>query len=195
MHGEDEQSCSEYICAGMLRCSNCTCCVPQTEICDGVSHCPYGDDEEHCAHSPCVKIACVSIKHCFVKNFKNEKDCGPWSRNFICNMFYNGLYQRVVPQVPAAFTDTLLQQLYYYSMNNMSPSSICIFLSVKSSDFSKVFMTLFISVQLILGLLIIMLLYNNIALLMQYSGFIHKRPANKDVGFFLKCWRRLVWPT
>ncbi len=22
-----------------------------------------------------------------------------------------------------------------------------------------------------------------------------KRPANKDVGFFLKCWRRLVWPT
>ncbi len=27
------------------------------------------------------------------------------------------------------------------------------------------------------------------------SSFTFKRPANKNVGFFLKCWRRLVWPT
>ncbi len=84
----------------------------------------------------------------------------------------------VILEVGILFATCFTTTIYYYSVNNMSPSSICIFLSVKSSDFSKVFMTLFISVQLILGLLIIMLLYNNIALLMQYSGFIHDGPAS-----------------
>ena len=56
---EDELSCENYVCPGMMRCHSVSICVHPSEICDGVRHCPYGDDEEMC-HTKSCPLGC----HC-----------------------------------------------------------------------------------------------------------------------------------
>ena len=52
--GEDEHSCEEFHCAGLLRCRSDDICVHPTDICDGIVHCLIsGDDEKLCEMLPC----------------------------------------------------------------------------------------------------------------------------------------------
>jgi hypothetical protein len=53
MSGEDEAMCSALTCRGSLHCRNEPYCVPPSELCDGVVHCPqYGEDEVYCQACP-----------------------------------------------------------------------------------------------------------------------------------------------
>ena len=52
--GEDEQSCGQMQCVGLLRCRDDGICVHPVDICDGVIHCLMsGDDEKLCGVSMC----------------------------------------------------------------------------------------------------------------------------------------------
>ena len=52
--GEDEQSCDEFQCVGLLRCRGDGLCVHLYDVCDGVIHClSSADDESLCQMSPC----------------------------------------------------------------------------------------------------------------------------------------------
>ena len=50
--GDDEISCEDYVCVGMLRCRGERICVGTWQICDGVPHCKTYDDEVNCEPCP-----------------------------------------------------------------------------------------------------------------------------------------------
>ena len=57
--GEDEQSCDQMQCVGLLRCRDDGICIHPVDICDGVIHCPMSsDDEMLCGMSMCP-VECV----------------------------------------------------------------------------------------------------------------------------------------
>ncbi len=46
----------------MVRCRGASYCVHRTEVCDGIPHCPLGDDEVLCGMLPCpVQCSCLSL--------------------------------------------------------------------------------------------------------------------------------------
>ena len=45
---EDESGCGRYTCPGFYRCRGSNVCVHPSWLCDGVPHCPQGDDEWLC---------------------------------------------------------------------------------------------------------------------------------------------------
>ena len=70
--GEDEHSCEEFQCAGLLRCRDDGVCVHPTNICDGVVHCLISrDDEKLCEILPCpgncvcrgTVVKCTDLKN------------------------------------------------------------------------------------------------------------------------------------
>ena len=53
-NGEDEDSCEDFRCAGLLRCRSDGICVHLTDICDGIIHCLVSqDDEKLCGMLTC----------------------------------------------------------------------------------------------------------------------------------------------
>ena len=48
--GEDEESCQDFQCAGLLRCRGDDICVHPTDICDGIIHCLLSADDEDLCH-------------------------------------------------------------------------------------------------------------------------------------------------
>ena len=50
---EDEASCNEHLCKGLLRCTGSKICVHPVHICDGINHCPNADDEHLCDMTLC----------------------------------------------------------------------------------------------------------------------------------------------
>ena len=73
VNGDDELSCSNYICAGFMKCHGSSMCVHPVEVCDDVHHCPAGDDEILCqfqqcpAHCECLAYSIIcsgpNLKH------------------------------------------------------------------------------------------------------------------------------------
>ncbi len=59
LHVEDEQSCVNYTCPGMLRCKGQSFCISQQEVCDRFVHCPQRDDETNCEICP-EKCECLN---------------------------------------------------------------------------------------------------------------------------------------
>ena len=59
LHFEDEQSCDNYTCPGMLRCKGQSFCVSQQEVCDRIVHCSQRDDEINCEICP-EKCDCLN---------------------------------------------------------------------------------------------------------------------------------------
>ena len=51
--GDDEISCGNYICTGLMKCQGNPMCVHPVEVCDNVQHCPAGDDETLCHLQQC----------------------------------------------------------------------------------------------------------------------------------------------
>ena len=52
--GEDEQTCEDFQCVGLLRCRGDDICVHPTDICDGIVHCLISEDDEKLCHMlPC----------------------------------------------------------------------------------------------------------------------------------------------
>ena len=50
---DDEASCDNFICRGLLQCRQSNICVPPWEVCDGIVHCvPFQEDEIYCAKCP-----------------------------------------------------------------------------------------------------------------------------------------------
>ena len=70
--GEDEESCEDFQCAGLLRCRGDDICVHPTDICDGIIHCLLSaDDEDLCDMSTCPEdctcrgsaVLCTKLEH------------------------------------------------------------------------------------------------------------------------------------
>ena len=70
--GEDEESCEEFQCAGLLRCRGDDICVHPTDICDGIIHCLLSaDDEDLCDMLTCPEdctcrgsaVLCTQLEH------------------------------------------------------------------------------------------------------------------------------------
>ena len=70
--GEDEESCEDFQCAGLLRCREDDICVHPTDICDGIIHCLLSaDDEDLCHMLTCPEdctcrgsaVLCTQLKH------------------------------------------------------------------------------------------------------------------------------------
>ena len=53
VYGDDETSCGNYICTGLMKCHGNSMCVHPVEVCDNVQHCPAGDDEMLCHLQQC----------------------------------------------------------------------------------------------------------------------------------------------
>ena len=70
--GEDDESCEEFQCAGLLRCRGDDICIHPTDICDGIIHCLLSaDDEDLCHMLTCPEkctchgsaVLCTQLKH------------------------------------------------------------------------------------------------------------------------------------
>ena len=46
--GADEMGCAKYFCPGQYKCANSSACTLLQHLCDGIRHCPLGDDEWFC---------------------------------------------------------------------------------------------------------------------------------------------------
>ena len=57
--GEDEESCEEFQCAGLLRCRGDDICVHPTDICDGIIHCLLSADDEDLCHMLSCPEQCI----------------------------------------------------------------------------------------------------------------------------------------
>ena len=63
-HMEQLQFCASYQCPTMFKCPR-SYCIPIYRICDGVSHCPGGDDEAECRELSCPgQLRCHVDKLC-----------------------------------------------------------------------------------------------------------------------------------
>ena len=70
--GEDEESCGDFQCAGLLRCRGDDICIHPTDICDGIIHCLLSaDDEDLCHMLTCPEhctcrgsaVLCTQLEH------------------------------------------------------------------------------------------------------------------------------------
>ena len=55
--GENEESCNDFQCAGLLRCRGDDICVHLTDICDGIIHCLLSADDGDMCHMLTVNIS------------------------------------------------------------------------------------------------------------------------------------------
>ena len=65
IHGEDEGRCDDYICKGLLRCSDSSICVHPRDVCDSIQQCPYADDEKLCDMRVCPS-GCRCFAHSII---------------------------------------------------------------------------------------------------------------------------------
>ncbi|KAJ8026605.1 hypothetical protein HOLleu_31491 [Holothuria leucospilota] len=55
------RDCDTYNCTGAYRCHHSKNCVTQHLVCDGIRHCPEGDDEELCDHGCPSGCSCYGV--------------------------------------------------------------------------------------------------------------------------------------
>ena len=65
IHAEDEASCDEHLCKGLLRCTESKKCVHPVHICDGINQCPNADDEQLCDVMSCPP-GCDCLSHSII---------------------------------------------------------------------------------------------------------------------------------
>ncbi|KAJ8026517.1 hypothetical protein HOLleu_31366 [Holothuria leucospilota] len=57
------RDCDTYNCTGAYRCHLSKSCVAQHLVCDGVRHCPEGDDEVSCGHGCPIGCSCYGVAY------------------------------------------------------------------------------------------------------------------------------------
>lgn len=61
MGGSDEIGCARYMCPGQYKCANESSCVLLHQLCDGIRHCPLGDDEWFCDLTCPKNCSCIGL--------------------------------------------------------------------------------------------------------------------------------------
>lgn len=59
--GADEMGCAKYYCPGQYKCANSSACTLLQHLCDGIRHCPLGDDEWFCDLSCPKNCSCTGL--------------------------------------------------------------------------------------------------------------------------------------
>lgn len=59
--GADEMGCAKYFCPGQYKCANSSACTLLQHLCDGIRHCPLGDDEWFCDLTCPINCTCTGL--------------------------------------------------------------------------------------------------------------------------------------
>ena len=148
--GEDEESCNDFQCVGLLRCREDDICVHPTDICDGIIHCLLSADDEHLCHM----LTCP--EHCTCRG----------SAVFCTQMKY-------ISDVPLLSTAVILQNCVVLIKDSLHHLSTVLYLKMLHCTFpgNAVTPKIFTDVSNILTLI---LAYNNIHSV-TYNSFIAMR--------------------
>ena len=132
--GEDEEACSSFQCAGLLRCRGDDICVHPTDICDGIIHCLLSADDEDL----CLMLTC-------------PEQCICRGSAVLCTQM------EYISDVPSKSTEVILENCVFLIKDSLNHLSTVLYLKMLNCTFPgnavtpKIFTDIFDILTLILA--------------------------------------------
>ena len=113
----------------MLKCANATHCVYHKEQCDGINHCPFGDDEQYCDVNSCPKDCQCHGEAMICTNNSDDSFLSTAKSPFLRLLKINNVQINFYFKIFFTFSN-----LYLLTLENVKLQQICFHMNLTNLD-------------------------------------------------------------